>query len=247
MILARVRILNVQSVLRSIEKAMTNQIKKSDLYEEIGAFSVERIQQETRKGRDLSTGGKIKDTSDSTKDIKALIEGKPKRKTSKKQNSEQKQKPRKKTIWKSLKQAFKKFIRPKRRPMSRPKKTESIITPSAITMKPPPPSFFRSLVSQITQSGQLLDSLKADINQNRGTITVEPTGSRQEIKYVWTKTGKPVKFLTDDSPITDNKELASDLKRRGFTFLGMDKKGLKRIRRLVLDEIRRTILKLKLR
>jgi hypothetical protein len=191
-ILASVKIKNVKSVLNSIERLFDSEIKKSRLYENIGHFSVERIQQETRKGRDLSQGGqKIKDTLESTKSIKKLIER------------------------------------------------------GVITMRPSRPLFFRSQVSQVTQTGQLLDSLRADVNSSRGEITIEPTGNRSKTTYVWSKTGRPVKFLTDKEQIESNKNLASDLAKRGFTFLGMDKKGLKRIRRLVLDEIRRLIVKIK--
>ncbi len=185
--MAKVEIKNVKSVLKAIEASFTDGLGKSDLYERIGRFSVERIQQETRKGRDLSNEGKpIQDTADSTKDIKALIER------------------------------------------------------GVIKMNKPKPLFFRSGKSQITQTGQLLDSLKADVNKNE--IVISPEGERDKTEYVWVKSGKPVDFLNNDQ-VQSNKELAKDLAQRGFTFLGMDKTGIKRIRRLVLDEIRRLIRK----
>jgi hypothetical protein len=185
--MAKVQIRNVKSVLKAIETAFTEGIRKSDLYDQIGRFSVERIQQETRKGRDLSKeGAPIKDTSDATKNIKQLIEQ------------------------------------------------------GVIKMNPAKPLFFRSGKSQVTQTGQLVDSLKADIEFRKGEITVAPEGSREPATYTWSKSGKPVDFLSDDQ-VQSNQALAKDLADRGFTFLGMDKKGIKRIRRLVLDEIRRLI------
>jgi len=186
--MAKVQIKNVRSVLKAIETVLVDNIRKSDLYEEIGAFTVERVQQETRKGRDLSNEGMpIKETSPATKNIKELIER------------------------------------------------------GVITIQPAKPLYFRSRVSQITQTGQLLDSLKADIDPRKGQIEVAPHGNRTATKYVWTKTSMPVKFLNSGDQIESNQSLANDLSSRGFTLLGIDKKGVKRIRRLVLDEIRRII------
>lgn len=189
--MAKVQIKNVKSVLKSLETALGDSIRKSQVYDSIGRFSVERVQQETRKGRDLSReGAPIQDTADSTKNIKELIER------------------------------------------------------GVIKMNKPRPLFFRSSKSQVTQSGQLLDSLKADVDPRKSEVVIAPTGDREKVEYTWSKTGKPVDFLSDDQ-VQSNQSLASDLAKRGFTFLGMDQKGVKRIRRIVLDEIRRIIRRLR--
>jgi len=185
--MAEVKIKNVKSVLAAVEALFKDGLRKSQVYADIGKFSVERIQAETRKGRDLSNeGSPIKDTEDSTKGIKELIER------------------------------------------------------GVIKMNPSRPLFFRSKKSQITQTGQLLDSLAAEIKSRSGEVVIAPSGSREPTKYVWSKTGKPIDFLNQDQ-VQSNKGLASNLASRGFTFLGMDKKGIKRIRRIVLDEIRRIV------
>jgi hypothetical protein len=186
--MAKVEIKNVKSVLKAIETAFSDVKKKNKLYADIGEFSVERIQQETRKGKNLAKdGAPIKDTSSGTKNIKELIER------------------------------------------------------GVIKMNPPQPLFFRSSKSQVTQTGRLVDSLAYKINTGKAEVEVSPSGSRDKANYTWAKTGKPVKFLNEQKHIETNKGLANDLAKRGFQFLGMDKKGVARIRRLVLDEIRRII------
>jgi hypothetical protein len=91
-------------------------------------------------------------------------------------------------------------------------------------------------------SGQLLDSLSGQINVQRGTITIGPRGKRVPVKVISRKTGKQIKFRNQNE-ILSNESLAADLASRGFKFLGMDPKGVQRIRRIVLDEIRRSLKK----
>lgn len=85
-------------------------------------------------------------------------------------------------------------------------------------------SFFRWNKSNLSQTGQLLESLEIDLDKNK--ITIAPTGDRDP------SLGGGDEFKT-------NRELARDLAARGFRFLGLDKRGVKRIRQLIIDEIRR--------
>lgn len=91
-----------------------------------------------------------------------------------------------------------------------------------------PGAFFRWNKSNLSQTGQLLDSLKADIKKNK--ITIEPTGSRDP-------------NLNGRDEFSTNKELARDLAERGFVFLGLDGRGVKRIKQMIIDEIRRLRIK----
>jgi hypothetical protein len=120
------------------------------------------------------------------------------------------------------------------------KAIKRLIADGVITMNPPQPLFFRSKKSQVTQTGQLLDSLDGEVKPRNLEIEISPQGKREETSYRWTKSKKPVLFLNNDQ-ITTNKGLAKSLSDRGFTFLGMDKKGVQRLRRIVLDQVRRLI------
>jgi phage gpG-like protein len=84
----------------------------------------------------------------------------------------------------------------------------------------PKGEFFSPTRSNLTLTGQLLNSLMLKILPDRGAVTVSPTGNR------------------DDGEMT-NQDLAKKLKNEGRPFLGMDETGQQRIKKLVLDEIRR--------
>lgn len=89
--------------------------------------------------------------------------------------------------------------------------------------------FFKPNKSNLTQTGQLIDSTKAKVNIQAARIVIEPTGSRNP--------------SLGESDITDNKLLARDLAARGFKYLGLDARGIKRIKQILIDEIRRLRLK----
>lgn len=96
----------------------------------------------------------------------------------------------------------------------------------------PDKTFFDPSTSNLTASGQMLESLKEKVTK-KGEVIVEPTGSRDNFGNV-------------DSSIKTNKALAIELANRrtenaprGRTFLGLDEKGIKRIKKLILDEVRR--------
>lgn len=100
--------------------------------------------------------------------------------------------------------------------------------------------FFRADFSNLTLSGQMLSSLVGFMRARLGVIEITVEGKRDPIEFVVAKTGKVVNFRNKDQ-ITTNKGLVRSLADRGRTFLGMDRKGVERIRRMVLDEIRRKI------
>jgi hypothetical protein len=93
--------------------------------------------------------------------------------------------------------------------------------------------------SNLSVTGQLLDSLRGKMTARNSQIEVAPTGNRTKTEF---KTGKRnSKWFSLGAHIRSNQELATDLKKRGYTFLGLDQKGVQRIRRMVLDEFRRSL------
>lgn len=85
----------------------------------------------------------------------------------------------------------------------------------------PDTKFFRPSKSNLTLSGQMLESLQGRVNALRSEIEIATTENRNDGEK--------------------NDQIVKDLKRRGRTFLGMDDKGKTMIRKMVLDEIRRQI------
>lgn len=101
-------------------------------------------------------------------------------------------------------------------------------------------SFFKVNLSNLTMTGQLIDSVVGRMRARLGQIEVTVDGDREPIEIVSVKTGKLIKFRNQDE-ITTNKGLARKLADKGRTFLGLDDKGVQRIRKMALDEIRRKI------
>ncbi|MFN7034950.1 MAG: hypothetical protein ACK4SN_01175 [Bellilinea sp.] len=91
-----------------------------------------------------------------------------------------------------------------------------------VKMSPSKSEFLRSRVSNLSLTGQLLNSLKGKPLARQGAVEVFPTGKRQETTFQSKSRG--AKPYTLGESISTNEELAEDLKRRGWTFLGMDKK-----------------------
>lgn len=88
-------------------------------------------------------------------------------------------------------------------------------------------SLFAPDRSNLTLTGQMLDSLKSFVNVGKKTVTVAPTGKRRPV-------GKRRRVLK-------NTEVAEFVAENGRPFLGLDDKGIKRVKRIVLDDIRRRI------
>lgn len=111
----------------------------------------------------------------------------------------------------------------------------------SITVSPQRSEFLTSRRSNLSITGQLIDSLRGRPLARQGVVEVFPTGKRQDTTFKSSKRGSKPFSLGDQ--ISTNEELAASLKKRGWTFLGMDKKGVQRIRRMVLDEFRRALRK----
>ena len=110
-----------------------------------------------------------------------------------------------------------------------------------ITLSYPEDSqFFKKGKSNLTLTGQMLDSIRGKVDAAKGLITIFVGGNRSRVRYFWSRTGVELKHLSKDS-IGDNSSLAKDLAKRGRTFLGLDTTGVKLIRKRVLDEIRKQI------
>lgn len=107
------------------------------------------------------------------------------------------------------------------------------------SVKPQKSEFLTSQRSNLSITGQLIDSLRGKPLVRQGAIEVFPTGRRKETTFKSSKRGAKPFSLGDQ--IDTNEALAASLKKRGWTFLGMDKKGVQRIRRVVLDEFRRRL------
>jgi len=89
----------------------------------------------------------------------------------------------------------------------------------------PDPTFFRPTKSNLTMTGQLLNSIEYTVKVEDSKIIIEPTGTRDDGKT--------------------NKEVAYSLAHRKNkrTFLGLDDRGFKRIRTVIVEAIRRLALK----
>lgn len=81
--------------------------------------------------------------------------------------------------------------------------------------------FFSPNKSNLTLTGQLINSLKGRSNFRTQRITVKPTGSR--------------------SDGLKNEEVAGDVAKNGRPFLGLDEKGRQRIIQIVKRDLRRQI------
>lgn len=89
----------------------------------------------------------------------------------------------------------------------------SVVTPS---------KFLKPATSQVTLTGQMLDSLKYKILPNLKQIEIFPTGVRQG------------ESLT-------NEKLTEELEARGYKYLGLDKFGFEQLRRRLVELLRRNI------
>jgi hypothetical protein len=119
-----------------------------------------------------------------------------------------------------------------------------LIKKGKVLIDPPQGRFFRFNRSNLTMTGQLLDSVNAKVNLKDKEVVISAEGSRDEVTYTLAETGDEIEFFEDGDVFETNESLVKDLAKRGRTFLGIDTKGVKRIRRIVLDEVRRVIRKL---
>lgn len=102
----------------------------------------------------------------------------------------------------------------------------------SVASRNPTPAFYRKNKSNLTLTGQLLDSLRLFIK--RGVIIIRPDGERRPYK-----TGRPSKAKTPPN----NEELSTFLEEKGFYFLGIDDKSLKKIKTISTRFIRRLLIR----
>ena len=165
------KILNLKEVLNAFGKIFEEDLSNKNLLDEMGESVKTRIQQQTRRGKDLSRDGDNQ--------------------------------PR----------LSEKYIQYRKR----------LAKGNTRDGKKPDPEFFKPSKSNLTLTGQLLKSLDVTVNQNTKEISVKPKGIR-------------------DDGLT-NEEVTRDLAQSGRTFLGLDKTGIKVLKKRILDEIRREIIK----
>lgn len=189
-------IASVFNAVRSIYEDLTTQKEELD---KIGKFTRDRIVAETRKGNDLTSGGKQPELSE------GYI-------------------------------AYRRSLGKKTNALGRVAegsgKKRDLELASKITNKTPTPdmTFFRPAKSNLTLTGQLMESIEYTVRAEDKKIIIEPTGVRDDGKT--------------------NKEVAEELSRRktrlapdGRKFLGLDERGFQRIRNLIVEAIRRLALK----
>lgn len=172
----KVKILNLDSVLKRIENLFEKDAINEKLITDITELVTTRVVAQTRSGKDLSRDGKPQP---------ALSES-------------------------TIRIRYRNFYG----------KTK----PDAPTYFKPDKQFFRIDFSNLTATGQMLDSIKGRFVKSTKQIIVEPTGNRDP-------------SLQNNSEFKTNKELAKDLANRGRTFLGLDRVGIQRVRKLILEEI----------
>jgi hypothetical protein len=171
------RVLNVKSVFSAVDALFATAAEKGDFLDKQGKFLRNRIQAETRSGRDLSRDGQSQP---------------------------------------DLSPGYKRWRRRLERGESKSK-----IRPDS--------KFFRADFSNLTLSGQLLKSLEYFVQRRKRQFEIKVSGTRRD------PDGR--------SKIRTNQALVADLAERGRTFLGVDRKGVERVRKAFVDELRRQIRK----
>lgn len=94
----------------------------------------------------------------------------------------------------------------------------------------PDSTFFKPSKSNLTLTGQLLNSIEYTVKASENKIVIEPTGVRDD-----GKTNKEVAERLAKS--------STRLAPSGRKFLGLDERGFQRIRNLIVEAIRRLALK----
>lgn len=89
--------------------------------------------------------------------------------------------------------------------------------------------FFKPDRANVTLTGQLLEAFKFKIDKAKGLVFFFFKDERKKI-------------TPDDS--SSNNEVYDNLQSLGYGFTGLDEKGQKRVKKIVLDEFRRNIKKI---
>jgi hypothetical protein len=86
--------------------------------------------------------------------------------------------------------------------------------------------------SNLTLTGQMLNALTWRTKKNEVEVFVKPTARNDEPKL----TQRP-----RNGPRLNNAQVAEDLAKRGRRFIGMDRLGRERIKKLVIKELRQAL------
>lgn len=199
------RVSNIDSVFNAIRAIYEDLTTQAEELDKIGKFTRDRIVAETRKGKDLTNNGAKQPE---------LSEGY--------------------IAWRrSLGARFKATDRAANaiaegRDVSR----SDLKKISKITHRTPTPdsTFFKPAKSNLTLTGQLLNSIEYTVKVSERKIIIEPTGSRDD--------GKTNKQVAEELATR-----STGLAPRGRKFLGLDERGFQRIRNLIVEAIRRLALK----
>lgn len=194
------KVKNIDSVFNAVKEIYKDLTSQKDELDKIGQFVKDRIVSEARKGNDLTNEGAKQPE---------LSEG---------------------------------YIGYRRRLGQKAKAADRIgqdkgtkkdferVSTIGIQTPIPDGTFFRPSKSNLTLTGQLLNSIEYTVDAGKHSIKVEPTGVRNDGKT--------------------NKEVAQELATRktrlapnGRKFLGLDTRGFERIRNRIVEAIRRIALK----
>jgi hypothetical protein len=194
------RVKNIDSVFNAVESIYEDLTTQANELDKIARFTRDRIVAETRKGNDLTNNGAKQPE---------LAEGYI---------------------------AWRRTLANRGRALERvskgSQKRKDLELVSRITERTPTPdpTFFRPSKSNLTLTGQLLNSIDYTVKATERKIIIEPTGVRDDGKT--------------------NFEVAEELSKRktrlapfGRKFLGLDDRGFQRIRNLIVEAIRRLALK----
>jgi len=86
------------------------------------------------------------------------------------------------------------------------------------------PEFFDPNFSNLTLTGQMLRSLKFFFDKRNKKFTIEPTGNRRRV-------------LGQKKRLT-NKQVANFVSDNGRPFIGLDDKGIERVRKMIIKSLR---------
>jgi len=194
------KVKNLDSVFNAVRSIYSDLTQEREELEKIAKFARDRIVAETRKGKDLTKNG------DKQPELSESYI------------------------------AWRRSLANRNRALDRAAEGSQKKRDQALAMKitertPSPDStFFKPAKSNLTLTGQLLNSIEYEVKIDKKTIIIEPKGQRDD--------GKSNKEVAEELA-TRKTSLAPD----GRKFLGLDERGFQRIRNLIVEAIRRLALK----
>jgi hypothetical protein len=205
--MAKGKIKNLGKVLNQLKDAMTF-LNRKDIYSQVGEYVRDRITSKARSGKTMISG--------ETENLKALSPAYIKERER-----------QKKLLGNEIKSARKnKKLGFKQDDFNHGGKGWKFAVGEARNkgMKHTDPDFFSPKRSNLTFTGQFLESLKVTkIDQENRIVTIEPTGTR------------------DDG--LKNKKVGEYVAKQGRNIFGIDTTGLKVIKNMVIRELRNSLRK----